>query len=117
MSSCLFSLSFIGHILAEMKIYHSWVCVLNFVAAFLLLTTNAALLEKAFIYLLSSIAKFSADFLHLSTIRKKYGLVCCVCGRALQKELGVKKQSFLRHHTCAQGGGDPPSQENFWKVN
>ena len=43
MSGCLFSFYFIGHILAQIKICHNWVHVLNFLVTFLLLTTNTAL--------------------------------------------------------------------------
>ena len=43
MSSCLFSFSFIGHILALIKIYQNWVHFLNFLVTFLLLTTDIAL--------------------------------------------------------------------------
>ena len=41
--SCLFSHSFIGHILAQMKINHVYVYVLDFLVTFLLLATNTAL--------------------------------------------------------------------------
>ena len=39
----LFSFSFIGHILAQVKNCHNWVHVLNFLVTFLSLTTNIEL--------------------------------------------------------------------------
>ena len=47
MSCCLFSFSYIGHILDSIQICHNWVNVLKFLVTFLLLTTNTALCLQA----------------------------------------------------------------------
>ena len=46
MSSCLFSFSFIGHIMTKIKICRNCVSIVNFLVTFLLLTTNTALYEE-----------------------------------------------------------------------